>query len=73
MRGSSSSNNARWTKRDADDIARIGIMISGFLESKIYTRDTNFRDIFVKPLIKGSLFALERFQYLMSSLMVKHA
>lgn len=63
-----------WTSRDIDDVARLGVIISGFLGAEPFRSDAPFQEVVTSHLKRREIpfGAVGRLQYLMDSLMVKH-
>jgi hypothetical protein len=63
-----------WTRNDIDDVSRIGTMIGSFLGAEAFHSEMSFHEIITKHLRRReiSFGSVERLQYLMNSLMVKH-
>ena len=63
-----------WTRRDIDDVSRIGTMIGSYLGAEPFRSDLSFHDVITSHLRRReiSFGSVQRLQYLMNSLMVKH-
>jgi hypothetical protein len=63
-----------WSNRDIDDVARLGVIISGYLGAEPFRSDASFHDVITSHLKRHRIpfGAVGRLKYLMGSMMVKH-